>query len=50
MLGIPHAGLIDSDAVTVFAGIAFGNGFVGLLIGGPLEFRANTFGGGFAVF
>ena len=51
MLGMPNAGLIDADAVTVFAAIAFGTGFVGLLIGGLLEFRANNvFGGSFAVF
>ncbi len=51
MLGMPNAGLIDADAVTVFAAVAFGTGFVGLLIGGLFEFRANNvFGGSFAVF
>jgi len=51
MLVIPNAGLIAPGAVTVFAAVAFGTGFVGLLVGGLLEFRANNvFGGSFAVF
>lgn len=51
MLGIPNAGLIAPGAGAVFAAVAFGTGFVGLLIGGLLEFRANNiFGGSFAVF
>lgn len=37
-LGIPNAGLIAPGAGTVFAAVAFGAGFVGLLVGGLLEF------------
>lgn len=51
MLGIPNAGLIAPGAGTVFAAVAFGTGFLGLFVGGLLEFRANNiFGGSFAVF
>ncbi len=51
MLGIPNAGLIAPAAVTVFAAVAFGTGFLGLFVGGLLELRANNiFGGSFAVF
>ena len=40
LLGMPDAGQIDADAVTVLAATAFGTGFVGLLIGGRFALLA----------